>query len=169
MLNRKLAAAFVASALALAIAPAAGAHQPFREPIDVESQILPACSFDVLVTPDARREILTIFDSGRLTIHTNGRPTLTNMETGDSKTYRLRYIYQQTVDPETGEILGQVTGRSLFFIAPGDVGPSGEVDPDGGMVQIVGELRTVMDPDTFAITSFTTRGIVTDLCADLAP
>jgi hypothetical protein len=168
MLNRKLAAVFVAAAALLAIAPTAGAHKPFREPIDLDATVLPGCSFDVQLTPVGGMAWLTVFDSGRLTIHTIGNPTLTNADTGESKAYKLRYVYQETFDAESNEARGQITGRSLFLIAPGDVGPDGEVDPDGGLVRIVGELRYAADPETFAITSFDVRGRVIDICDELA-
>ena len=169
MLNRKLAALLVAAVALLAIAPAAGAHKPFTEPVDLGETVPPGCSFDVQLTPEEGGSgRLTIFDSGRLTIRTHANPTLTNTDSGDSKTYKLRYVFRETFDDESGQSLGQITGRSLFLIAPGDVGPDGEVDPDGGLVLIVGQLRYAADPDTFAITSFDVRGQVIDVCEELA-
>jgi hypothetical protein len=167
MLNNKYTAVFIATALTLLIAPGAGAHKPYQEPIELEAGVLPGCSFDVGFQP-ASREYMRIFDSGRFTVHSYGRPTLTNLDSGDAKVYGLRYLFQETVDPETGDVLGQISGRSLWFIAPGDVGPAGEVDPDGGLLHIVGQLRYVADPATFAITSLTVDGTVTDVCAALA-
>jgi hypothetical protein len=168
MLHRKLAAIFVAAAALLVITPAANAHKPFREPIDLGETVLPGCSFDVQLTPGAGMSWLTIFDSDRLTIHTIANPTLTNAASGESQEVRLRYVYQETFDAESNRSLGRISGRSLFLIAPGDVGPDGEVDPDGGLVRIVGELRYAADPDTFAITSFDVRGRVIDVCSELA-
>ena len=168
MLHRKFKAAFIATAVALIVAPAAVAHKPYREALDPESQVLPGCSFDVQFDPDGR-SLLTIFDSGRLTIHGRGTPTLTNTDTGYSKRYRLAYVYQEAFDAESNQMVGEMSGRFQWLIAPGDVGPSGEVDPDGGLVQIAGRLRVAFDSETFAVTSFTMRGTLTDLCADLAP
>jgi hypothetical protein len=47
------------------------------------------------------------------------------------------------------------------------VGPSGEVDPDGGIVYTAGEVRLTGDPDTGLVTSFTVHGTLTDVCGDL--
>ena len=169
MIGRKLTAAVAASAVALVAAPAAGAQKPYQEPIQLEDQVLPGCGFDVGLEADADgREYMRIFAGGRFTVHSHARPTLTNLDTGDSVTYRLRYQFQETVDPDTGDALGQISGRSLWLIVPGDVGPSGEVDMDGGIVHIVGRLRYVADPETFAITSLTVQGRVTDVCAALS-
>ena len=111
---------------------------------------------------------MTIFDSGRLTFHTHGAPTLTNLATGESQAYRLRYVFQETFDADANQLIGRLSGRFNFVIFPGDVGPSGEVDEDGGFVSIVGHLRYTMDPDTFALTSFAASGTVNDICAQLA-
>jgi hypothetical protein len=168
MLNRNLAAALLSAAALLAIAPTTGAHKPFREPIDLDATLLPGCPFDVELTPGDGKAWLTMFDSGRLAIHTIANPTMTNTDSGDSKAYKLRYVFQETFDAETNQSLGQITGRSLFLIAPGDVGPDGEVDPDGGLVRIVGQLRYAADPETFAITWLDVRGQVIDVCEELA-
>lgn len=168
MFARRLSAALVGTAIVLGGASGAAAHQPYREPIDLTTQVIPLCSFDVQLTPHGA-EYLTVFDSGRLAVHAHGSPTLTNLDTGYSKTYRLRHLFQETFDANANEFVDQLTGRSLFVIFPGDVGPSGEVDPDGGIVYIVGQLRFTTDPDTFAVNSFTVDGTITDVCADLAP
>lgn len=162
MAGRKLTAVLAASALALVAAPTAGAGQPFTEPIPLEDQVLPVCAFDVGFDRDGR-EYMRIFDSGRFTVHSYGRPTLTNADTDESVSYRLRYLFT-----DTGDGRGSVTGRSLWTINPGDVGPSGEVDPDGGLIHVVGRLHYVADPETFAITSLTIDGRVTDVCDALS-
>jgi hypothetical protein len=167
MLNRKITAALVATAIGLVTAPAAGADQPYREPIELTGGILPGCAFDVQITPDGT-ESLTIFDSGRVAVHAHNAPTLTNVDTGKSEVYRLRYLFQETYDADANQLIGRLSGRFVFVILPGDVGPSGEVDEDGGLVNIVGRVRYTMDPDTFALTSFTVRGTMTDVCAELA-
>jgi hypothetical protein len=167
MPNRKLTAALVATTVALVMAPAGSAHQPYREPIELTEGIVPGCPFDVLRTPNGS-ENLTVFDSGRLTVRTHGTPTLTNVETGESEVYRLRYLFQETFDAEANQLIGRLSGRFNFVIFPGDVGPSGEIDEDGGLVSIVGHLRYTMDPDTFALTSFALSGTMTDVCAQLA-
>jgi hypothetical protein len=77
-------------------------------------------------------------------------------------------VYQEGFYAGADQPLGQITGRSLFFLAPGDVGPDGEVDPDGGLLRIVGQLRYTADPETFAITSFAVQGQVIDVCDELA-
>jgi hypothetical protein len=159
---RKLRTALVVTALALVAVPTATATQPYTEPIDLEPHVFSDCGYDIGFEPDGT-DYMRIFDSGRFTVHSHGSPTLTNLETGESKTYRLRYQFQ-----DTGDGHGQISGRFLFVILPGDVGPSGEVDPDGGLVHIVGRLELVADPETFAITSFQVSGRLTDVCAALA-
>lgn len=168
MLKPKCTAVFIAAALTLLIATSAGAHQPYRENFELGDHVLPGCSFDVNFHPDGR-ESMTIFDSGRLSIHASGVATMTNADTGFSKEYTRNYLLRETFDEDDNVVRGQITGNLGWLIAPGDVGPRGEVDPDGGLVNIVGQLRYTVDPDTFAVTSFKVRGTLTDVCADLAP
>jgi hypothetical protein len=168
MLKRNCTAVFIAAALTLLIASSAGARAPYREHLPADDNVFPGCSFDVNVHPEGRRT-LTIFDSGRLTIHVSGVEAMTNADTGFSKSYARNYLFRESFDEHDNVVRGQISGRFGWIIVPGDVGPDGEVDPDGGLVNIVGQLRYTADPDTFAITSFQVRGTLTDICAELAP
>jgi hypothetical protein len=168
MFNNKLTAGAIANAAALLMAPAAGAHKPFKEPLGLEASVIDTCPFDVGIEPDGGNEFMTIFDSGRLTIHARLQPTLTNLETGFATSVHQSYLFSQTFDADANELDGRVTGRSLFALLPGDVGPSGDVDPDGGLVRVVGQLSYTMDPETGAITSMSVRGELTDMCTLLA-
>jgi hypothetical protein len=168
MLKPKCTAVLIAAALTLLIASSAGAHPPYRESFELGDHVLPGCSFDVNFHPEGR-ESLTIFDSGLLSIHSWGAATMTNADTGFSQEYARRYLLRESFDEEANVVRGQITGNLGWIVAPGDVGPGGAVDPDGGIVNIVGQLRYTADPDTFAITSFKVRGTLTDVCADLAP
>jgi hypothetical protein len=168
MLKPKCTAVFVAAALTLLIASSAGAHAPYREHLTADDAVFPGCAFDVNAHPEGRRT-LTIFDSGRLTIHVAGVDSMTNADTGFSKDYPRNYLFSESFDEDDNVVRGQVNGAFGWIIVPGDVGPDGEVDLDGGLLNIVGQLRYTADPDTFAITSFKVRGTLTDVCADLAP
>ncbi|HEY5275234.1 MAG TPA: hypothetical protein VIK38_01640 [Coriobacteriia bacterium] len=157
-------AAIVALASALAVAQTAAAGKPVRTLITPTPFVVSdVCAFDVGVVPNGKDQVLTTFDSGRTVVHTNSSPTLTNLVSGKSLVYRLRYI--ATADP--AGIVGSLSGQFNFLLFPGDVGPSGVV-PDGAFLHIVGHLRYTLDPETFAVTSFSVRGTVTDICADLA-
>jgi hypothetical protein len=166
MLEPKCTAVVIAAALMPVIASAASAHPPYRENFELGDSVLPGCSFDVNFHPEGR-ESMTIFDGGLLSIHASGVATMTNADTGFSKDYARRYLPRESFDEDGNVVRGQITGNLGWVIAPGDVGPSGEVDPDGGLVNIVGQLRYTADPETFAITSFTVRGTLTDVCADV--
>jgi len=168
MFKQRLTAGVVAAAAALLVAPAAGAHRPFKEPIGLHASVLDACPFQVGLEPGGGHEFLTIFDSGRLAVHARLQPTLTNLETGFAISVRQSHLFSETFDANANEFDDQLNGRSLFEILPGDVGPSGQVDPDGALVFVVGRLSYTSDPDTFAITSMDVRGTLTDMCAVLA-
>ena len=168
MLKRRLTAVLVTCAASLVVAQAATAQKPYREPLETGPGVLDACGYDIGIEPGGGKEFLTIYDSGRLTIHARLRPTLTNVETGFTKVFRLSYLFSETFDEDANQIEGQITGRSLFAILPGDVGLSGEPDPDGGLIYVVGRLTYAMDPETGAITSLNVSGTVTDICAVMA-
>jgi hypothetical protein len=121
MFIRKRTAALVATAAALLIAPAAGAHKPFQEPVELGAGLLNGCSFGI-AAQQAGREYVRIFDSGRFTDHTHVAATLTNVTSGDSKVYRLRFLLRETADPETGQLIGQMSGRFVWHVAPGESG-----------------------------------------------
>src|SRR4051794_1941260 len=109
MLHRIAVAGFIAAALVTA--PPAGASKPVREPLDLGNEVLPACSFDVGLAATGR-QWQTTFDSGRISIHTRATPTLTNLDdAAQSVTYLVRDNFEQTVDPDTGAIIGRLSGQ----------------------------------------------------------
>ena len=158
-------AAIVALAVALAVAQTATASKPDRMLITPAPFVVSeVCAFDVGVVPDGKDQVLTVFDNGRAVVHTHANPTVTNLASRKSLVYRLRY----TATTDAAGIVGNLSGQFNFLLFPGDEGPSG-VDPDGAFLHIVGHLRYTLDPETFAITSFSVRGTVNDICADLGP
>ena len=161
--HRMSAAASITTAVTLFAAGQAGASKPERTLIPVEPFVIEdVCAFPVSVVPRGKDQVLTEFDDGRWTIHAHADPTLTNLSTGRSRVYRLRYVAAGTADGTRGTVSGQFN----FALAPGDAGPSG-IDPDGALLHFVGHLDLTTDPDTFLITSFSWAGTVSDICTDL--
>ncbi len=158
-------AAIVALAVTLTVAPTATASKPDRMLITpVPFVVSDVCAFDVGVVPDGKDQVLTVFDNGRTVVHTHSNPTVTILASGKSLVYKLRY----TATTDAAGIVGSLSGQFNFLLFPGDQGPSG-VEPDGAFLHIVGQLRYTLDPETFAVTSFSVHGTVNDICADLAP
>jgi len=158
-------AAIVALAVTLTVVQTATASKPDRMLITpVPFVVSDVCAFDVGVVPDGKDQVLTVFDNGRTVVHTHSNPTVTNLSTEKSLVYKLRY----TATTDAAGIVGSLSGQFNFLLFPGDEGPSG-VEPDGAFLHIVGHLRYTLDPETFAITSFSVHGTVNDICADLAP
>ena len=162
--HRSITAVIAATAVTLLTAPQAGAGQPERTQIALDPFVIEdLCSFTVSVVPTGKDQVQTVFDDGRWTVHAHADPTLTNLSTGRSLVYRLRYVASGTADGSSGTVSGQFS----FALAPGDVGPFG-VDPDGSLLHFVGHLHVTSDPDTFAITSFSWGGTFSDICTDLS-
>jgi len=134
-----------------------------------EPHVVPAglgCPFDVLFAPVGWHSI-TEFSDGRTVTHGHGDITLTNLETGTSYRQYSRYDVTDTFTDAT-TLQEVVNGRIVVQFFPGDIGPFGEVGENGALMAFVGTLTLTLDLDTFAYTSFSYQGTVTDLCAILA-
>ena len=163
-LSKAIAAA---AAIALAAAPPASAGKPDRIPLtNGDPFVLPGCAYPLELTPSGQ-ETVTFYDDGRTVFHSNLNPTLTNLETGDAERYSLRYRAEEVFNEATGLVEGHVSGRFLFTLLPGDMGPAG-VDADGAVLRLVGDLRYTLDPGAFVLTAFASTGTIDDVCADLA-
>ena len=61
-----------------------------------------------------------------------------------------------------------IIGRVWVQFYPGDQGPFGVVGANGAAYAFDGQLSYTLDLNTFAFTSFSYKGPVVDLCAELA-
>ena len=157
--------------LTLMAAPAAYAAKPDRTTFEVHTpDLIPAglgCAFDVLWSPDGKVAVTT-FGDGRTVTHGNGEVTLTNLDTGATFVHRARDNQTATYDAATNELVESVSGQVVYNFYPGDVGPWGVVSDPGMLVRFSGRETDRFSLDTFAYTSFSYSGNVTDVCAALA-
>lgn len=162
----------VVGALALVAVPTALAAKPIRTVFEPQPLVIPAgfgCSFDVGGQPgEGARATLTEFSDGRTVIQGHAEPTLTNLETGETFAQRTRAKITDTFDPQTNEIVEEVSGRIFINLYPGDQGPSGLVEEPGAVLSVIGHQRLTFDPDTFVVSSYSLNGKATDICAQLS-
>ena len=150
--------------------PMAKAAKPDRTVFGPSSpDTIPAgfgCSFDVGFQPsDDAFRIVTVFSDGRTVTIGHGRPTLTNLDTGESYVQTSRYKATETYNPESNDVLIEVSGRIYLQFFPGDQGPSGTVGANGALFAVAGHAALTVDLDTFVYTSFSLDGQSLDLCA----
>ena len=62
----------------------------------------------------------------------------------------------------------EVSGRFLIAFFPGDAGPFGQVSEPGLLLAVAGQQQFTIDPETFAISSYSVDGELLDLCAALS-
>lgn len=151
-----------------ALAPAAGADPPVREPFVNMGGTVPAgvacAGFPVTISIDVDRQTATTFfdkDGNPIRQVITGRLILTvaNGTTLESRTYRLGGAIH-VVFAADGSVTLTLTGNSLVSLFPNDVPPGPSTTQGSG--------RAVIRIDAlFTLVSRT--GHVEDVCAELAP
>ncbi len=63
------------------------------------------------------------------------------LEAKDFGTYTERY------DEEANDLLIEVSGQTILWFFPGDLGPEGEVGANGALYSVVGHVRETLDLD----------------------
>lgn len=168
--RRAITIGTAAGLLALGIAaPVVHAAKP-STPLPPTPLSLPAglgCAFDVELEPDSTsRATLTEFGDGRILITSNGESTVTNLDDPTrSVRVRDRGTLLQTYDADANDVFIEAQGQTIFYFYPGDQGPLGTVGPNGGLFHVTGHVREMWDLDNDVITSFSSSGQATDLCA----
>ena len=162
---KRYAAIFVVAVAALAAAPAAVGDRPVREALPAGPFTLDAsvCGFAVDVTLPTNNEFITKFSSGKQIITGSLFATLTNAETQKSITVNISGPGTIVTDAN-GITTFTLTGRSLFFFAPGQLGPG---EP-GMLILTSGPATLVFDQGGNILSFDRTSASVQDLCAVLA-
>ena len=165
---RVLLALSAAFALSVAFAPPALAAPPDRTPAVAEPITFEAgevCPFPVSLAPVGdRRQKITTFADGRQIITASFRARVTNEDTGRSIVVNNSGPASITPNPD-GTVTVKVTGRSLFYFFPGDLGPG----QPGALLYMTGLVVETLPADFSAILSFThTGGTTENLCETLA-
>jgi len=159
---------------ALVAAPSVLGGKPVRTSIHYEPGLVfpagQACSFDVGVQPSRNAfTTLTEFSDGHIQVHTNAKPTFTNLENGTSIVWHSAYALTETYDPATNLGTDAVHGRLWVTFYRGDVVFGEVLEEDVIFLGIEGHLRVTFDLDTFAVTASSLDGrVVADLCSLLA-
>lgn len=150
-------------ALGGALASAALAQPPVKEPLVSEPQEFPAgvvCPFPVLGESVSGNESITFFASGRFHITGRGSTRFTNLATQESIVIDTSGVV--TFRPlDDGNLAITASGRNIFFFLPQDVGGA-------GLFLITGNISEVLDTSTDTITSVSASGQRVDLCAALS-
>jgi hypothetical protein len=173
-LARTASGAVVALVLALAAAAPAAADQPTTTVIHRTTDHFSAeesgCGFAVTRVFDEKARITTKdFTSGVEVRLRHEVITITNDDTGASTVVRA---FSRSAEWYAGDGLypGEVSGQWIFAFYPGDMGPDGQIVPDG---QAYGLLFTgrgyyTWDDNVGHITEFRYEGIYSDVCAALS-
>ena len=89
--------------------------KPTKTVIEGEGFVIPAgqgCAFAVEEqVPEGTTVVIKEFSDGRIVTHGNADPTLVNLETGDTFAQRTRATVTDTFDPQTNEIVEEISGR----------------------------------------------------------
>jgi hypothetical protein len=152
-------AVVLAIGITLIAAPAASADHTWVTPAGE------GCSFDVLL------EATHLPEAGR-NDHSPvawGDGTLTNLDTGATYFYRVRYLTTETFDPVTDTWLVEHQGRRFINFYPGDQGPNGLVEEPGLYLAFSGSIQyTTSEAAAWLFTSFSYQGTYVDVCAELS-
>jgi len=161
-------ALLAAIVLSVAFAQPALADPPTREPAvvgPISFAALEVCPFPVSLAPVGdRRPKITTFADGRQIITGFFGARVTNDATGESIVLNNSGPAFITPNPD-GTVTVKVTGRSLFYFFPGDLGPG----QPGALLNMTGLVVETLPADFSAILSFThTGGTTENLCETLA-
>jgi hypothetical protein len=129
----------------LAVAPAAMAQQPEREPLPPSDPFVieDICAFPVLLEELVNRATLTRFPDGREKITGTLKIRLTNVDQpAKSRVFNISGPAHFLPTPDGGVVL-KGTGRWLWFFAPGELG---EGTP-GMMILLSGHARLTISPE----------------------
>lgn len=162
---RRYAAIFVVAVAVLAAAPEAVGDQPIREGLPAAPFTLDAsvCGFAVDFTFPTNREFITTFSNGKQIITGALFATLTNTESQKSITVNISGPTKIVTDAN-GITTFTLSGRSLFFFLPDQLGPG---EP-GILILTSGPATLVVDQSGNILSFDRTSASVQDLCPVLA-
>ena len=160
----------VSIALLLVGVSIASAAKPVRTPAGGGGPIVHGdipetrvCAFPVETSQPDGNYTQTEFSNTRLHITGTGHDRATNLDTGATVTLPTSGKVTQTV-LANGDLRFQASGRTLLYFYPGDVGPFGPVEANGGLYYFVGQVDEILSSDFF-VTSFEWSGKATDVCS----
>jgi hypothetical protein len=154
--------------LALLWATPTAAAQPTRTILHPTGGLHPAgqgCAFDVsyVEAPGARISI-TDYSDGREAADVHAVATLTNEVTGATFVHKAFFHDVFWFDAAAGVYRDVTNGQFVAWFLPGDVGPYGIVGADGLGLRVEGTAWSTWDPIANAVTEFTYRGTLTNVC-----
>ena len=173
-IRRMASGAAVALALALAAAAPAAAAQPTTTVIHRTTDHFGAdesgCGFAVTRVFDDNARITTRdFSSGVEVRLRHEVITITNDDSGASTVVRA---FSRSAEWYAGDglYLGEVSGQWIFAFYPGDMGPAGQIVPDGPGLGLLftGRGYYTWDDNVGHITEFRYEGTYMDVCAALS-
>lgn len=154
-------------ALSVSGSQAALADPPTREPLVADPLSFGAgevCSFPLTLSAERNRQQIISFSDGRINIVGSFWTRVTNDATGESIILNTSGPGFITPNPD-GTVTLKVTGKSLFYFFPGDLGPG----QPGALLNMTGLVVETLPADFSAILSFThTGGTTENLCETLA-
>ena len=172
--TRTAPGAVIALVVALAAAAPAAATQPVTTVIHRTTDHFSAeesgCGFAVTRTFDDNARItIRDFSSGVEVRLRHEVITITNDDTGASTVVRA---FSRSAEWYAGDGLypGEVSGQWIFAFYPGDMGPDGQIVPNGGGYGLLftGRGYYTWDDNVAHITQFRYEGTYIDVCAALS-
>jgi len=161
---KRFAVTLVAALVALAPAPVA-AERPAREGLPAAPFTLDAsiCGFAVDLAFPTNREFITTFSNGKQIITGSLFVTLTNEQNHKSLTINISGPGSIVTDANGNTTL-TLSGRSLIFFFPGQLGPGSP----GLLILTSGPVTIVSDPTGNIVSFDRTSASVQDMCSALA-
>ena len=156
----------LAAVVACAVAPAATADPPEREPVPSDPVEFPAgivCPFPVLLEVTFNEQTQTFFANGRLLVTGPFKTRITNVATGESVERNAPGAIRVEQNPDgTWHVIG--TGTTLFYFFENDLGPG----QPGALLYGTGRTEETISADFSTVLSYRHVGTTENLCETLA-
>jgi hypothetical protein len=162
------AVALVAAAPAAAVQPTTTVIRPTTDHFGADES---GCGFAVTrVFDDKSRLTIKDFSSGVEVRLRHETITISNDDTGASTVVQAFSRSAEWYEPDTNTYPGEISGQWIFAFYAGDMGPDGQIVPDGAAYGLLftGRGWYTWDDNVGHITQFRYEGTYSDVCAALS-
>src|SRR5262245_61521678 len=164
-MNRLSILSIATSAMLLAVAAAASAAGPIREPLpSSDLNLTGVCQFPVLLHAARNTQTLSTFPDGTMFVRGGFATTATNTLTGKTIDISSTSGPVTIVTNPDGTTSVKGTGQNIFYFFAGDLGAG----KPPALLLLDGLTTELIDATFTHVLSFEHHGRTTDLCALLA-